>query len=203
MAKSMAMLLVGRALQGTAGGGLMQLVTITISDVFSMKSRALFLGLLESVWCLAGAIGPIIGGLFTRYVSWRWIYWLNLPVAGVAFALLSFLLDVHNPRTRMMDGLKAIDWFGSLSILGLTIMLLLGLNFGGETYPWNSPTVLCLIVFGCLMAVPFVYSERKLARYPLMPMKLLHSRSNVACLIIAFFHGGVSSVSYSHEALQD
>lgn len=89
--------------------------------------------------------------------------------------------------------MRAIDWFGSFSIIGLTIMLLLGLNFGGTTFPWDSPKVICLIVFGCVMGVLFVLSEKRLAEYPLMPLKLMRERSNVMCLLVAYFHGFVRS----------
>ncbi len=71
-------------------------------------------------------------------------------------------------------------------------MLLLGLNFGGTTFPWDSPKVVCLIVFGCLMSVFFVFSERRLAQYPLMPLELLQERSNVMSLLVDFVHGFVS-----------
>lgn len=93
-----------------------------------------------------------------------------------------------------MEGIKAIDWFGSVSILGLTLMLLLGLDFGGVIFPWDSPKVICLIVFGSLMSVAFILSEKKLARYPLMPLDVFNDRSNIACLLVDFCHGFVSSI---------
>jgi MFS family permease len=77
-ASSMKMLIAARVLQGTAGGGLIQLVTITISDLFSLKMRSLFLGCIEVMWAIAGGIGPVMGGIFAQYVSWRWIFWINL-----------------------------------------------------------------------------------------------------------------------------
>lgn len=191
LAKNMTMLIVGRALQGTAGGGLLQLVNIVISDIFSMRKRSLYLGLCEFIWALAGGIGPILGGVLTELASWRWIFWINLPCSVLAFILIFLFLDVHNPKTTFADGMKAIDWFGSVSVIGLTVMLLLGLNFGGATFPWDSPKVICLIVFGCLMSVLFVFSERKLAKYPLMPLDLLKDRSNVMALITNMVHGFV------------
>ncbi|KAL4905776.1 hypothetical protein BDW74DRAFT_184855 [Aspergillus multicolor] len=190
-AVNMSMLIAGRGLQGIAGGGLLQLITITISDLFSVRRRSLFLGLIEFIWAIAGALGPIMGGAFTQSISWRWIFWINLPVCGTAFLLLLFFLDVHDPRTNVLDGIKAVDWFGSFSILGLTVMVLLGLDFGGTAAPWGSPKVICLIVFGCFMCLLFVYSEKKLAKYPLVPLSILKDWSNVACFIVAFAHGFV------------
>ena len=89
--------------------------------------------------------------------------------------------------------MKAIDWFGSISILGLMVMLLLGLDFGGVTFPWNSPTVIGLIVAGSCMAFFFVWSEKSLAKYPIIPLGLFQSKSNVASLLLAFLHDYVWS----------
>ncbi|KAL8847572.1 MAG: hypothetical protein Q9221_007392 [Calogaya cf. arnoldii] len=190
-ASSIEMLIIGRAFQGTAGGGLIQLVNIIISDIFSMRQRSLYLGLCEFIWALAGGIGPILGGVLTQLVSWRWIFWVNLPCSALAFVLIILFLDVHNPKTPLIDGVKAIDWFGSISIIGLTVMLLLGLNFGGTTFPWDSPKVICLIVFGCLMSILFVYAEKRLARYPLIPLGLLKDQSCLMSLLVNFVHGFV------------
>ncbi|KAN0115457.1 Major facilitator superfamily domain containing protein [Hyaloscypha variabilis] len=191
-AQSMKMLIVGRSLQGTASGGLFQLVMIVISDIFSMRERSLFMGLTAVMWTLAGAVGPVMGGAFAQTIGWRWCFWINLPISGSAFLLILGFLDVHHPKTGLRDGIKAVDWFGSLSILGLTLMLLLGLDFGGATFPWNSPQVICLLVFGSLMSVFFLYSEKCLARHPLMVLDIFRERSNIACVALGFFHGFIS-----------
>lgn len=190
-AVSIKMLIIGRALQGTAGGGLIQLVLIIISDIFSLRERSLYLGLTEIMWAIAGSVGPILGGAFTEKLSWRWVFWINLPICGTTFILLLLFLDVHNPKTGIRAGLKAVDWFGSLSILGLTLMLLIGLEFGGAKFPWKSPQVICLVVIGSLMSIVFIYSEKRLAQYPLMPLSLFNDRSNVASFFLTFAQGMV------------
>lgn len=128
----------------------------------------------------------MLGGAFTQLLSWRWIFWINLPISGAAFCLLLLFLDVHNPKTKFAEGIKAIDWAGSLSIVGVMVMVLLGLNFGGTAYPWDSPKVICLVVVGALMAVLFLFNESRLARYPIMPLGLFRHKSNAACLAIGF-----------------
>jgi MFS family permease len=155
------------------------------------RHRSLYFGMLEFMWAFAGAVGPLMGGALTQEVSWRWVYWINLPVCGTAFVLIFFFLDVHNPRTPFLEGIKAVDWLGSLAILGLTLMLLLGLNFGGDTFAWNSPTVICLIVFGCLMSLVFIYCEKRLAKHPLMPMSVFKETTNIACFVVTFCQGMV------------
>ena len=189
LAVDMKMLIAGRAVQGSAGGGLIMMVNIIISDIFSMRRRSLWLGLCEAIWAIAGAIGPILGGVLTDLASWRWCWWINLPCCGIAFFLIVFFLDVHNPRTALVDGVKAIDWAGSLSILAFTLLLLLGLDFGGVTFAWSSATVICLIIFGSLCSLLFIYAEKRWAKYPLIPLSLFSEPSNIASLLATFFHG--------------
>ncbi|KAH8811104.1 putative MFS transporter [Xylogone sp. PMI_703] len=185
------MLIAGRALQGAAGGGLFQLVLITISDLFSVRERSLYMGLIEVMWAIAGASGPILGGTFSEKLNWRWCFWVNLPISGTTFILLLLFLDVHNPRTSVRDGLRAVDWIGSVSLLGFALLFLLGLQFGGVTFAWNSPQVICLIAIGALISVVFVFSEKKFAQHPIMPLSIFKQRSNIACLVLCFFHGMV------------
>ena len=189
LSPDMRTLIIGRSIQGVAGGGLILLVNIVISDLFSMRQRSLFLGLCEGIWAIAGAVGPILGGVLTSLATWRWCWWINLPTCGLTFIILLIFLDVHNPRTKFLVGVKAIDWAGSLSILALTLMLLLGLDFGGDTFPWSSPKVICLIVFGALCSLLFIYSEKRLAKYPLIPLHLFTESSNLASLAVCACHG--------------
>jgi len=102
-----------------------------------------------------------------------------------------FFLDIETPKTPILAGLKAIDWLGSITIVGGTVMFLLGLEYGGVNYPWKSATVICLIVFGLVTIGLFFVNEWKLARYPVMPLRLFKRRSNVAALLSCFCHGTV------------
>lgn len=135
------MLIAGRALQGAAGGGLFQLVLITISDLFSVRERSLWMGLIEVMWAIAGASGPILGGTFSEKLTWRWCFWVNLPISGTTFFLLLLFLDVHNPRTSVKKGLLAVDWAGSFSLLAFALLFLLGLQFGGVTFACVYPSL--------------------------------------------------------------
>lgn len=186
---NMAMLIAARALQGTAGGGILQMVIITIADLFSLRMRSLFVALLELIWTLAGGVGPLLGGVFAQYVSWRWCFYINLPINGLSFFLILAIMDVHNPHTGFRDGLAAIDWLGTISVLGVVLMLLLGLDFGGVVAPWNSATVVCLLVFGAAMLACFLYIERNFAKYPLMPLGIFKNWRNVAVTIVLVTHG--------------
>ncbi|PHH63316.1 hypothetical protein CDD81_6090 [Ophiocordyceps australis] len=188
VSQSMAMLIAARAIQGVGGGGTIVLPNICVSDLFSMRRRGMYFGILGGVWAISSAIGPVLGGVFTAKVSWRWCFYINLPLGGVALVILIFVLKLHNPRTPVRQGLVAIDWAGSLLVIGGTLMLLFGLEFGGVQFPWASPTIICLIVFGVVTIVLFALYETYLARYPLMPTSLFSHRTSIAALGLSFMH---------------
>ena len=114
-----------------------------------------------------------------------------VPFDGLALAIIFFLLDIETPKTPLAAGLKAIDWGGVVTAAGGTVMFLLGLEYGGVSYPWSSATVICLIVFGLVTLSLFFINEWKFAKYPVMPLRLFKRRSNVAALSVCFVHGFV------------
>ncbi|PLB52709.1 MFS general substrate transporter [Aspergillus steynii IBT 23096] len=191
LANNLPMILAGRAIQGAGGGGIIVLVNISVSDLFSVRDRPLYYGLFGSVWAIAGALGPIIGGAFTTNVSWRWCFYLNLPIGGFSFVMLLFFLKIEAGKTPLLAGLRSIDWSGTILIIGGTLMFLFGLEFGGVSYPWDSPTVICLIIFGIVTWVIAMVNEWKIARYPVIPTRLFQNWHNVLVLLVCFCHSFV------------
>ncbi|KAL7939477.1 MFS general substrate transporter [Trichoderma chlorosporum] len=185
---SMGMLIAARAIQGVGGGGTIVLPNICISDLFSMRKRGMYFGILGMVWALASAIGPILGGVFTSKVSWRWCFYINLPTGGIGLLILIFVLKLHNPRTPVKQGLAAIDWTGNLLIIGGTLMLLFGLEFGGVQFPWKSAAVICLIVFGFVTIALFGIYENRVAKFPVMPTRLFRDRTSIAAYGLSIMH---------------
>ncbi|RFU75555.1 multidrug resistance fnx1 [Trichoderma arundinaceum] len=185
---SMGMLIAARAIQGVGGGGTIVLPNICISDLFSMRKRGMYFGILGMVWALASAIGPILGGVFTSKVSWRWCFYINLPLGGLGLLILIFVLKLHNPRTPVKQGLAAIDWVGNILIIGGTLMFLFGLEFGGVQFPWKSATVICLIVFGFVAIAIFGIYENRVAKYPVMPTRLFRDRTSIAAYGLSIMH---------------
>ncbi|ATY63740.1 multidrug resistance fnx1 [Cordyceps militaris] len=188
LSNSMGMLIVARAIQGIGGGGTIVLPNICVADLFSARKRGVYFGFLGMIWAIASAIGPIIGGAFTQRVSWRWCFWINLPCGGLAFFILLFFLKLHNPRTPVKAGLAAIDWIGNVLIIGGTIMLLMGLEFGGSQYPWDSATVICLIVFGVVAIAIFLYYESRIAKFPVIPVRLFNTTTSIATYVTSSLH---------------
>lgn len=142
-------------------------------------------------------------------VEMRWLYpgltklvvYINLPISGFAGLLILLFLDIRHEHTSFVDGIKAIDWFGIFTFLACTIMVLLALDFGGVLFPWDSAKVIALLVVGCVMIFAFIYSEKRLAKYPLIPMSLFKRRTNVAAFALVFFHGFVSWPTFSFNIL--
>ncbi|KAF2674520.1 MFS general substrate transporter [Microthyrium microscopicum] len=191
LSTSISMLIAARAIQGIGGGGLITMVNVSIGDLFSMRTRGMYYGLVGFVWAIASAIGPLLGGVFAQKVTWRWIFYINIPFQGICFLITTFLLHIHKPKTAFLAGFLAIDWVGSILIVGGIIMFLLGLEFGGVSHPWTSAIVLCLIIFGVAAVVLFGINEYFIAKYPIIPLHIFKYRSNVAVFIVCFCHGFV------------
>jgi hypothetical protein len=117
----------------------------------------------------------------------------------VAFILILLFLDIKHEHTTFVRGIKALDWLGMFTFLAFTLMILLGLDFGGSIFPWDSAKVIALLVVGGLMVFAFIYSEARVARFPLIPMDLFKNKSNVAALLVTFFHGFVSHPQLSRS----
>ena len=191
LAVSVGMLIAARVVQGIGGGGLVVLVYVCVGDLFSMRERPKYFGIMGMVWAIASGVGPVIGGVFTEKVTWRWCFYINLPLDGISLMLLAFFLKLSNPRTPLVSGLKAVDWLGVLTIVGGVVMFLFGMSSGGITRPWDSAFVLCLIIFGIVTIVLFFLNEKFLAKYPVIPLRLFKDTSNLAALGVCFIHGFV------------
>lgn len=191
LAKSIGMLIGGRVIQGLGGGGLIILVSIAISDLFSMRERPKYYAFVGLTWAVASGVGPIVGGVFTEKVSWRWCFWINLPLDGLSLILLVFFLKLETPKTPFLESVKAIDWVGGVTIVGGVIAFLYGFESAGVTHGWGSAFVLCLIIFGAVLIGLFFVAEWKLAKYPIMPVRLFRDPSNIAAYGVCFLFGFV------------
>ncbi|KAK2010477.1 MFS general substrate transporter [Colletotrichum eremochloae] len=191
LASSFALFLFGRAVQGLGAAGLITLVNICISDLFSLRDRGLYFGLVSIVWALASGVGPVLGGVFTDRLTWRWCFWINLPIGSVVSVLIFFFLSLDTAKTSVREGLRAIDWAGTLLVSGGVLMVLLGLDFGGHMHPWHSAVVICLLIFGIVCGALFVVYEAKWAKFPLIPIQMFTTRSSAAAFTLCFCHGYV------------
>ncbi|KAF5651985.1 major facilitator superfamily transporter [Fusarium sp. NRRL 25303] len=146
-------------------------------------------GLGGIVFGVAGAIGPVLGGVFSQAVTWRWCFYINLPFEGIALIGLFFLLKVDIEKEPLVDGLRSLDWPGFAFIIGGTICFLYGLEAGsGGLAPWKSAFVICLLVFGVVILALFMVWEAKFAKNPIIPIRIFQSTTNIAAFAVANLH---------------
>jgi len=170
LSQTMGQLIATRALQGLGGGGIMVLVMAVIADLIPPRERGKYAGLFGAVFGLASILGPLLGGFFTEQLSWRWIFYINLPLGIAAFAILGAVL--HLPRHRERH---RIDWLGAgLLVAGVTALLLVTV-WGGQQYDWLSPEIIGLTVAGLVLLAIFVRQEKR-ASEPMVSMALFRDK---------------------------
>lgn len=168
LAQSITQLIIFRAFQGVGGGGLMTLVMIIISDIVSLRDRGKYQGIIEGNITISNAIGPLIGGVLSEKASWRYLFWLNLPLSAITILVIAFCLPLKRVKGNIKKKLGQIDYGGSVLTVLATTLLLLPLNWGGTTYAWNSAPVLgCLISSFVVFVLLFLW-EWKVAEIPII-----------------------------------
>jgi MFS family permease len=155
----------------------------------------MFLATTGLVWAVSAGIGPLLGGIFTQYLNWRWVFLINLPCCFAAFVVLYMFLNTINPQATTLRQGRKMDWFGSAAIVSMTVLTLLSLDLGGVVFPWNSPKILSILASGVVMLGVFVLWEVKGASDPLIPARILNSFSKASPLVVCFTHGVVSRCS--------
>ncbi|KAI7858692.1 major facilitator superfamily domain-containing protein [Circinella umbellata] len=188
-AQTMIMLIVCRAIQGIGAASIFSMVFVIISDLVPLEKRGSYQGLINAVFALASVFGPLIGGSLTDNVSWRWNFYINLPIGAVALVILFFFLHLPTPKQNLKDKLKRIDYAGNFLVLAAATLFLLAMNFGGQTFPWESAAVITPFVLTGLLVGLLVVVEVKFASEPLMPPRLFKNRSVVALLSVNLFFG--------------
>ncbi|MFM9451647.1 MDR family MFS transporter [Streptomyces europaeiscabiei] len=183
MAQNMPQLIGFRALQGLGGGGLMVLSMAIVGDLVPPRERGRYQGLFGAVFGATSVLGPLLGGLFTEHLSWRWVFYVNLPVGAVALLVIAAVLRIPRKAER-----HVIDYLGTFLIASVATCLVLVASLGGTTWDWNSPQIIGLSVLAVLLVVVFVAVERRAAE-PVLPLKLFRVRTFTLSAVISFVVG--------------
>jgi len=170
MARSLEALIAFRALQGLGGGGLMVSSMAAVGDVIPPRERGRYQGIFGAVFGLSSVAGPLIGGFFTSNLTWRWIFYINLPLGIVAMVVLGATLPANPERKK-----HRIDYAGAATLAAALSGVILLTDLGGNTFPWNSPQIIGMGVASIVFLALFLRIEGRAAE-PVLPLRLFRNR---------------------------
>jgi EmrB/QacA subfamily drug resistance transporter len=189
-AGSMGQLIAFRAIQGSGGGGITVTVFALLGDLFEPRQRARYQGYSMAVFAVSSVTGPLIGGLITDHLGWRWVFYINLPLGALAVAIISRRLAAPT-RPRPGGGpLRQVDFPGIATLSAATVCLLLTATWAGTRYAWSSPTVVGLAAAAIALLAVFGLIERRAAE-PVIPLHLITDSTVAICTAVAFVAGFV------------
>jgi EmrB/QacA subfamily drug resistance transporter len=199
ISQNMTELIVFRAIQGLGGGGLIVVTIAVVGDIVPPRDRGRYQGLFGAVFGVSTVIGPLLGGFFVDNFSWRWIFYINVPVGLIAFAVIGTVFRARTDRTR-----HVIDYLGAVLLAGGLSAIVLYTSLGGTTYAWGSPWMIALVVGGVVLLAAFVLVEGRAAE-PIVPLELFRNRVFSVTSAVGFIVGLAlfGAVTYLPLYLQD
>lgn len=181
-------------IRATNGWCLPVLVELIFCDLLPLRERGQFFGILFLFIILGSVIGPFLGGILVDRVSWRWVFYINIPFGGVCTLLLFFFLHTkHTGHGTFVDKVKRIDFFGNFLLAASVASVLYALTYGGTRYPFSNPGIIVSLVLGLVGHVAFLFFEASpLCKEPVMPMVLFRNRTSAGAYLATFLQTLVS-----------
>jgi EmrB/QacA subfamily drug resistance transporter len=195
---SMMQLIVFRAMQGLGGGGLRVTTQAVVGDIVPPRERGRYQGIFGAVFGVSSIAGPLLGGYFTTHLSWRWIFYINLPLGAIALAVIAATLPRRAERVQ-----HRVDYIGAALLATMLSAIVLVADLGGGVYAWNSPVIPALILTAIIALILFVLVERRAAE-PVLPLRLFANRTFTVCTAVGLIVGFAlfGSVTYLPLFLQ-
>ncbi|EJU01314.1 Mfs1.1 [Dacryopinax primogenitus] len=192
-AKNMQTMITGRTIQGLGAGGMLALVDIIIADLVPLRQRGLYEALLSGIWAVASAAGPPLGGVLAQVGQWRWIFFANLPLCGIAAAMVWRFLKLKRPPGSWRRKLRRVNYIGNAIVMGAATSVILALTQGGVDHPWSSYQILVPLIIGLLgMVIFLVYEAFFCVGEPMVPLSMLSNRTVLSGYAGTLVHGLVS-----------
>jgi len=183
ISQSMVQLIAFRTLQGIGAGGLMVTTLAVVGDIIPPRERGKYQGYFGGVFGVSTVIGPLLGGFFVDNLSWRWIFYVNLPVGVIALSVIAAAFHAHSAKQR-----HAMDYLGALTLAGALTSIILFTSLGGTTWAWSSAQIVGLMVLSVLLVPLFVVVEGRAAE-PILPLTLFRNRTFSVTSSVGFIVG--------------
>ncbi|KAK9770484.1 hypothetical protein SCAR479_12851 [Seiridium cardinale] len=200
-AKTAEQLFAFRAVAGIGGGGVNSIVMIIVSDITTLQNRGKYQGIIGAVLALANGIGPFLGGAVIERATWRWVFWMVPMLAIPAAFIIWFALPLRYDRGNYVEKVKKIDFGGIVLSLAAVLLVLVPLSGAGISYAWKSATFIATFVVGILVWVAFVLVEWKVAKVPIMPLRLYTAPHCAYLYAQSFFLGVAFFCNYFYRLL--
>lgn len=188
-APSMGVMIFGRVVQGVGGGGINMLVNLIICDLVPLRDRGKWMAVIFAAISIGTGLGPFLGGVIVQSSTWRWVFFLNLPVGVVALVLLVLFLRVKTPKSvgTWKEKLAKLDLGGNFIFIVSCSLILVTLAYAGTLWPWKSYNAIATLLFGLLGIVGFLlYEESNYCPHPTVPLRLFRNRTSAAAFVITF-----------------
>ena len=189
VAKNSVVLLAGRSIQGIGGGGIISLSEVLITDLVPLRERGTWFGYQSGVWALGSVTGPIIGGAFAQHTTWRWIFWINVPICGIGLVAILFLLRLNKRPGSLSSKFAVFDWVGAFLLTASATSFLIPITWGGVMFPWSSWRTILPLTLGVAGLLTFTWYEIDLASAPVIRFAIFKNRTAMVNYLGTFVHG--------------
>lgn len=183
--------IVGRAIAGSGSCGVFSGAIVIMVDMVPLHKRPIIQGLVGAIFGIASVTGPLLGGVFTTKISWRWCFYINLPIGGLAIAILIVVLRIPGIKggTPWGDQIKQLDPIGTVFFVSGIICLLLALQWAGSTYPWSDGRIIALLILFGILIIAFIFLQVWRPDTATIPPRIIKNRSIIAAMWIQLMIG--------------
>ncbi|KAB8237120.1 major facilitator superfamily domain-containing protein [Aspergillus alliaceus] len=189
VSKNFTELLVGRSIQGVGGGGIIALTEVIVTDIVPLRHRGQYFGVFSGMWAVGSVSGPIIGGAFSEYVTWRWIFYINFPFIGIGIVMVLLFLKLNTIPSSLVEKLRQVDYIGTVIFVASMTSFLIPLTWGGVSYSWSSWHTLVPLIVGFSGLCIFGYYEHRFADDPMIPPVIFKNRTATVSFIGSTLQG--------------